>query len=132
LVLAGLGGLGEAWVEEPRRWRDPPERLLPWFGGRLLTDGARVGVAGPATLRGAQIEVPGDFSAAAFWIVAALIVPGSEIEITDVGLNPRRTGLLRVLERMGADLEAKVEREAAGEPVGRVRARASTLRATAI
>jgi len=128
ILLAGLGALGETWVEEPRPSRDHTERLLPWFGGRLLTDGARVGVAGPATLRGTEVEVPGDFSAAAFWIVAALIVPGSEIEITDVGLNPRRTGLLRVLERMGADVQVTVVRETAGEPVGRVHARASSLR----
>jgi 3-phosphoshikimate 1-carboxyvinyltransferase len=133
VLLAGLGTRGETWVEEPRPSRDHTERLLPLFGGRVLVDGeGRVGVSGPQTLRGADIEVPGDFSAAAFWLVAALIVPGSEIELIDVGLNPRRTGLLRVLARMGAEIEATVEREAAGEPVGRLRARASALHATAI
>jgi 3-phosphoshikimate 1-carboxyvinyltransferase len=133
VLLAGLSAPGETWVEEPRPSRDHTERLLPLFGARVLTDGAtRAGVPGPQTLAGAQVEVPGDFSAAAFWIVAALVVPGSEIELTDVGLNPRRTGLLRVLERMGADIETTVEREAAGESVGRVRARASRLRATTL
>jgi 3-phosphoshikimate 1-carboxyvinyltransferase len=133
VLLAGLGAPGETWVEEPRPSRDHTERLLPLFGARVLTDGAtRAGVPGPQRLAGAQVDVPGDFSAAAFWIVAALLVPGSEIELEDVGLNPRRTGLLRVLERMGADIETTVEREAAGEPVGRVRARASLLRATTL
>jgi 3-phosphoshikimate 1-carboxyvinyltransferase len=134
VLLAGLGAPGETWVEEPRPSRDHTERLLPLFGGRVLSDAAatHVGVAGPQTLRGTDVEVPGDFSAAAFWIVAALVVPGSEIELRDVGLNPRRTGLLRVLERMGAHVEVTVEREAAGEPVGRIRARSSRLRATAI
>jgi 3-phosphoshikimate 1-carboxyvinyltransferase len=134
VLLAGLGARGETWVEEPRPSRDHTERMLPLFGGRLLSDGVptQVGVAGPQPLRGTEIEVPGDFSAAAFWIVAALVVPGSEIELRDVGINPRRTGLLAVLERMGADVEVTVEREAAGDPVGRVRARASALRGTAI
>jgi len=107
--------------------------LLPAFGARVLSGAHHaVGVNGPQALHGAEVDVAGDFSAAAFWIVAALVVPGSEIEITGVGLNPRRTGLLRVLERMGADVVATVEREVAGEPVGRVRARASALRATTI
>src|SRR6185369_6958140 len=133
VLLAGLGARGETWVEEPHPSRDHTERLLPAFGARVLSGAHHVvGVNGPQALHGAEVDVAGDFSAAAFWIVAALVVPGSEIEITDVGLNPRRTGLLRVLERMGADVVATVEREAAGEPVGRVRARASALRATTI
>jgi len=133
VLLAGLGAQGETWVQEPRPSRDHTERLLPLFGALVLAgaDGA-VGVTGPHVLQGTAVEVPGDFSAAAFWIVAALVVPGSEIEITDVGLNPRRTGLLRVLARMGADVEATIEREAAGEPVGRVRARASSLGAVSV
>lgn len=133
VLLAGLGASGETWVEEPRPSRDHTERLLPIFGGRVLAGGAtRVGVPGAQTLGGAEVDVPGDFSAAAFWIVAALVVPGSEIVLEGIGLNPRRTGLLRVLERMGADVQATVEGEAAGEPVGRVRARSSTLRATTL
>lgn len=133
VLLAGLGATGETWVEEPRPSRDHTERLLPLFGARVLADGTtRSGVPGPQTLRGTEVDVPGDFSAAAFWIVAALVVPGSEIELLDVGLNPRRTGLLRVLARMGANLEATPERESAGEPVGTVRARASSLRATTL
>ena len=133
VLLAGLGAPGETWVEEPRPSRDHTERLLPVFGGRVLTDGAtRAGVPGPQTLRGAQVEVPGDFSAAAFWIVAALVVPGSEIELLDVGLNPRRTGLLRVLERMGARIEVTPGRFAVGEPVGTVRVRSSELRGASL
>jgi len=131
LLLAGLGASGETWIAEPRPSRDHTERLLPAFGGRALAnDRGEVGVAGGGALRGTDIEVPGDFSAAAFWIVGALLVPGSEIEILDVNLNPRRTGLLRVLERMGAEVRAEAGREAAGEPLGRVVARHAPLRST--
>jgi 3-phosphoshikimate 1-carboxyvinyltransferase len=136
LLLAGLAAAGETRVTEPRASRDHTERLLPVFGARLLPPapagqaGHSVGLAGPQALRAASLAVPGDFSSAAFWIVAALVVPGSEITLAGVGLNPGRTGLLRALARMGAAIEARVTGDQAGEPVGEVRVQHSPLAAT--
>jgi 3-phosphoshikimate 1-carboxyvinyltransferase len=136
VLLAGLGATGETWVEEPYLSRDHTERLLPQFGARVQTGPAAadgrpaVGVAGPQGLTAAALRVPGDFSAAAFWIVAALVVPGSELVLEGVGLNPTRTGLLAVLARMGAAVEVEPGGEPAGEPVGTIRVRHSPLAAT--
>jgi 3-phosphoshikimate 1-carboxyvinyltransferase len=140
LLIAGLGASGETWVHEPRESRDHTERLLPAFGATLLRrtpvapdrGAASVGVRGGQRLHAAEIDVPADFSAAAFWIVAASIVPGSELAMSDVGLNPSRTGLARALQRMGADLRFEETGTRAGEPVGTVRVRARELRATDI
>ncbi len=138
VLTAGLAAQGETWVVEPHRSRDHTERMLPHFGARLLraepdaTGAPAVGVAGPQRLAACGIDVPGDFSAAAFWIVAALLVPGSEIVLEEVGLNPTRTGLLAALSRMGAAVEVEPTGELSGEPVGTIRARHGALRATDI
>jgi 3-phosphoshikimate 1-carboxyvinyltransferase len=138
LLLAALAADGETHIVEPRASRDHTERLLPRFGARLLapgsaTDGGEtVGVVGPQRLTACDVAIPGDFSAAAFWIVAALVVPGSEIVVEDVGLNPKRTGLLAALARMGAAIEVEPAGERDGEPVGSIRARHGPLRATDI
>ncbi len=108
LLLAGLHAAGRTVVVEPAPSRDHTERLLGIFGARVDTgrgpEGAWVAVEsdGHPRLHAAEIDVPGDFSSAAFWIVAALLVPGSRLRLPRVGVNPTRTGLLRVLERMGA------------------------------
>jgi 3-phosphoshikimate 1-carboxyvinyltransferase len=136
ILLAGLQAAGETRVIEALPTRDHTERLLPAFGaavrveaGALAADGERHAiVAGEARLRGVVLALPGDFSAAAFLLVAALLVPGSDLNVRDVGVNPTRTGLLDVLRAMGAGLEVGDERVEGGEPVGTVRARASALR----
>jgi 3-phosphoshikimate 1-carboxyvinyltransferase len=133
LILAGLQTAGETRIEEPARSRDHTERMLRVFGGRIAVDGRRLVVPGPQTLRAATIDLPGDFSSAAFPLVAALVVPGSEVSVRGVGLNPSRTGLLDALRAMGAELEVEATGDAAaGEPSGTIRARSQTLRGARI
>lgn len=117
LLLAGLYCEGETTLTEPSKSRDHTEMMLPAFGADLKTEGLTVTVKGGRELSPVDIEVPGDFSSAAFFIVASLIVPGSEILITNVGINPTRTGLLQVLKEMGAGVEMTNMRTMSGEPV---------------
>src|SRR5205814_8818495 len=117
--------------------RDHSERLLRAMGAPLTVDVAKrlitVDTSGwNGKLKAGALRVPGDLSSAAFLIVAALIVPESDVTVENVGLNPTRTGLLEVLQAMGADLTVTPEGEVMGEPVGRVRARASRLRGAVI
>ena len=130
LLLAGLLAEGETAVAEPAPTRDHTERLLGAAGAEVSSDAGRIRVAPADGLAPVEIAVPGDFSSAAFFLVAALLVPGGEVTLEGVGLNPTRTGLLRVLERMGAAVEAEEEGESGGEPAGSLRARHSELRAT--
>jgi 3-phosphoshikimate 1-carboxyvinyltransferase len=116
LLLAGLQAQGETRVEEPARSRDHTERLLPHFGARVDRDGRALVVRGPQALTAATVTLPGDFSAAAFLIVAALLVPGSELRLADVGVNPTRTGLLDVLAAMGATVEHEPAASTDAEP----------------
>ncbi len=126
VLLAGLQAEGVTAVTEPSRSRDHTERMLAAFGGAveeadLPGGGHRVTVRGPQSLRGARVAVPGDFSAAAFFLVAGAVVPGSAVTVRGVGLNPTRTGLLDVLRRMGAKIRVDLEDFApGGEPVGDV------------
>lgn len=117
LLLAGLYAEGETTVIEPSRSRDHTERMLPAFGADLKVEGLQVIVRGGRELFPVEVEVPGDFSSAAFFIVASLIVPGAEILIKNTGVNPTRTGLLEVLYSMGASIEITNRREISGEPV---------------
>jgi 3-phosphoshikimate 1-carboxyvinyltransferase len=118
LVLAGLQTRGTTSVTEPALSRDHTERLLPAFGGRVNRTGAlTVAVKGPQQLRPAEVSVPGDLSAAAFWLVAATIVPGSSLELGRVGVNPTRTGVLDVLRAMGADIVLREQPSIGDEPV---------------
>ncbi|WP_420141918.1 3-phosphoshikimate 1-carboxyvinyltransferase [Sphingomonas sp.] len=133
VLLAGLNTPGVTRVIEPVPTRDHSERMLRGFGAELTVeedgDGARViSIRGEAELTPQHIVVPGDPSSAAFPTVAALIVPGSEIVIGNVGLNPTRAGVYDVLRMMGADIEFVDRREVGGEPVADLRVRASTLR----
>jgi len=133
LVLAGLQAAGPTVITEPGRSRDHTERMLRHLGAPITVDersGAiTVDPAGwNGRLRAGAITVPGDLSSAAFLLVAALIVPGSDVTVEGVGLNPTRTGVLDVLAKMGAGLEVTVTGEAMGEPIGRIRARSGRLR----
>lgn len=129
VLLAGLGAEGETVYREPAPSRDHSERLLREMGAELVErDGALV--LAPGRLRGVPIDVPGDLSAAAFWLCAAAAEPGADVAVDDVGLNPGRTGVLDVLAAMGAALE--VEDRGGVEPRGRVRVRGGPLRGARI
>ena len=131
VLLAGLNTPGITRVIEPVPTRDHSERMLRGFGAALEveeSDGARIiSIRGEAELAPQQIVVPGDPSSAAFPIVAGLLVPGSDLIVENVGLNPTRTGLLTILRAMGADLALIDERQVGGEPVADIRVRASAL-----
>ena len=118
LLLAGLYAHGETTVIEPHPTRDYTERMLAAFGWPIDFEPGRARLSGGHALRATNVDVPADFSSAAFFLVAASIVPGSELRLPAVGLNPRRTGLLQALRLMGADIRLENERESGGEPVG--------------
>ncbi|MBI1977946.1 MAG: 3-phosphoshikimate 1-carboxyvinyltransferase [Candidatus Omnitrophica bacterium] len=128
VLLAGLYADGETSVLEPVVSRDHTERLLAAFGAPVKRIGARVVVERANQLQAIRIRVPGDLSSAAFFIVAALLVPQSDLLIRGVGLNPTRIGMIDVLKSMGANLEVKVTEEQGGEPLGEIRVRTSRLR----
>ena len=117
LLLAGLYAQGETVVVESRPTRDYTERMLAACGWPIEFSPGRAALTGGHALRAIEIEVPADFSSAAFFIIAATLVPGSELRLRDVGMNPRRTGLLHVLRAMGADIVEDNPRTAAGESV---------------
>ncbi|ENY81248.1 3-phosphoshikimate 1-carboxyvinyltransferase [Sphingopyxis sp. MC1] len=137
ILLAGLNTAGITTVIEPVPTRDHSERMLKGFGATLDVevepDGTRwISVMGEAELQPQTIDVPGDPSSAAFFIVAALLVPGSNVTIANVGLNPTRAGLVEVLQAMGGDIELLDPREVGGEPVADLRVRHSLLRGIAV
>jgi 3-phosphoshikimate 1-carboxyvinyltransferase len=132
VLLAGLGATGRTTVIEPRPTRDHTELMLRQAGVRVMQRPTSVSVDPPERLRLGEVVVPGDFSSAAPFIVAATIVPGSWITIHDVGLNPRRTGLLDVLDRMGARTSVLQRRKLGAEPAGDLEVRAAELTATTI
>ncbi|KEF40532.1 3-phosphoshikimate 1-carboxyvinyltransferase [Schinkia azotoformans MEV2011] len=117
ILLAGLGSKGVTTVTEPALSRDHTERMLEAFGATIIRDGLSVSIEGGQTLTATDIEVPGDISSAAFFLVAGAIVPNSRINLKNVGMNPTRTGIVTVLQRMGAELEIMNERIVNGEPV---------------
>jgi 3-phosphoshikimate 1-carboxyvinyltransferase len=127
VLLAGLLAEGETTVLEPLPSRDHTERMLERAGARVRRGPRSVTVSPPARLELGRVEVPGDFSSAAPLLVAAAIVPGSEVTVHGVGLNPGRIGLLDVLERMGARVAVYNRRTVGGEPVGDVQVEASEL-----
>ncbi len=132
VLLAGLYAEGETTVVEPLSSRDHTERLLEHAGADIRVRPHRVSIRGAERLSLGEVEVPGDFSSAAPLLVAAAIVPGSEVTVHGIGLNPGRTGLLDVLERMGARVAVYNRRSLGGEPVGDVEVRASELVGTMI
>lgn len=136
VLLAALNTDGVTTVIEPVPTRDHSERMLRGFGADLSVaevDGTRViTLRGPAELTAQTIVVPGDPSSAAFFVVAALIVPGSDVRIENVGLNPTRAGLFAVLRQMGGSIEELNAREVGGEPVADLRVRHSALHGIAV
>jgi 3-phosphoshikimate 1-carboxyvinyltransferase len=132
VLLAGLYAAGQTTVVEPLPTRDHTELMLEAAGVRVTRKQRRVTVGPADHLRLGDVDVPGDFSAAAPFIVAATLLPGSELTIHDVGLNPRRTGLLDVLARMGARITVFNRHKSAGEPVGDLDIRATELTATSV
>lgn len=117
LLLAGLYAQGETTVREPHPTRDYTERMLAAFGWPIEFSPGYARLGGGHTLRATDVAVPADFSSAAFFLVAASVVPGSELHLEAVGMNPRRTGLLAALRAMGADITEHDAREEGGEPV---------------
>lgn len=132
LLFAGLLAEGETRIVEPLPTRDHSERMLAAAGAEVERDGDAVCVRPAARLEPGEIVVPADFSSAAFFLLAGLLVPGSDVRLLGVGLNPTRTGLLTILERMGAEVEVEVEGERGGEPSGWLRARPSRLSGTTV
>jgi 3-phosphoshikimate 1-carboxyvinyltransferase len=118
LLLAGLYAEGKTEVIEPHPTRDYTESMLKAFGWPIEYSPGKATVEGGHTLHAVDVDVPADISSAAFFIVAACIVPGSELRLKGVGLNPRRTGLLAALELMGADISVDNERSSGGEDIG--------------
>jgi 3-phosphoshikimate 1-carboxyvinyltransferase len=132
VLLAGLNTPGATTVIEPQATRDHTERMLRHFGATVEAEpinagGKRITVRGYPELAAAPIAVPGDPSSAAFPLIAALIVPGSEVTIEGVGVNPLRSGLFECLREMGADIQFLNERDEGSEPVADLHARAGTL-----
>ncbi len=131
VLLAGLNAPGRTTVVESIPTRDHSERMLAGFGAELrfaeTSEGRAIGITGEAELRPQRLTVPGDISAAAFLLVAALIVPGSRVTVRGVGINPTRDGLLRALTMMGADLTIVPRGDVGGEPVADITAKAGPL-----
>ena len=128
ILLAGLYARGETEVIEPHPTRDYTERMLAAFGSPVEFGEGWAKVVGGHHLRAVDIDVPGDFSSAAFFVVASVIVPNSQLTIKNVGMNPRRTGLLHVLRLMGADIRETNSRRIGGEPVCDLVVRSAPLR----
>ncbi|HXF50836.1 MAG TPA: 3-phosphoshikimate 1-carboxyvinyltransferase [Dehalococcoidia bacterium] len=129
VLLAGLYAEGLTVVEEPAPSRDHTERLLASMGADVRREGNVISVSGiTGGLAPLDLTVPGDLSAAAFWMVAAACAPGSEVTLPGVGVNPTRAGIIEALETMGATVEVREERLAGGEPVADIVVRASRLR----
>ena len=134
LLLAGLFAQGKTRYKEPRLSRDHTERMFRFFGIPLVNEEDTLVLQGRPSVgwRGVDVTIPGDFSAAAFFIVGATIVQGSDITIRNVGMNPTRTGLIEVMRKMGADIQVVGQREEAGEPVGDLRVKSAPLKGVAI
>lgn len=132
LLLAGLYADGETSVIEPTPTRDHTERMLKGFGYPVSRTGERISVHSGGTLTACDLEVPGDISSAAFFMVGATIAEGSDITLSHVGVNQTRDGVIHILRLMGADIELLDQREAGGEPVADLRVRSARLKGISI
>jgi 3-phosphoshikimate 1-carboxyvinyltransferase len=128
ILLAGLYADGVTTITEPTLSRDHSERMLAYFGAKVERNDNSVSIAGGQRLVARDIEVPGDISSAAFFIVYALITEESDLLIKNVGINPTRSGVIDILEQMGGNLKIENRREVCGEPVGDIRVKSSKLR----
>ncbi len=127
VLLAGLFADGITSTTEPEPTRDHSERMLQAFGVQVTRDGATASVQGGQPLKATAIQVPGDISSAAFFLVAGSIAPGSELLLRDVGMNPTRVGVVEILKLMGANIAIENSRLAGGEPIANLRVRAAPL-----
>jgi 3-phosphoshikimate 1-carboxyvinyltransferase len=127
ILLAGLQADGVTVVEEPQTSRDHTELMIKGFGGEVKVNGRTVSIAGNQTLYGRDVHIPGDISSAAFFLVAAAIIPGSEVIVHNVGTNPTRDGVIEILRRMGANFEWMNTRIETGEPVADLKVRGARL-----
>ncbi len=133
VLLAGLYAQGTTTVTEPAVTRDHTERMLRSFGYSVNTSQAgEVQLSGGGSLRGCDMTIPADISSAAFLLVAATIAPDSDITLTNIGVNPTRTGVIDILRLMGADIELKNRRQAGDEPVADIRVKSAPLKGVAI
>jgi len=121
VLLAGLYAQGRTSVTEPAPTRDHTERMLRGFGYDVRREDGVISLEGGGSLRATSIDVPGDISSAAFFLVAASIAPGSDLILSHVGINPTRIGVINILREMGADITLKHQREVGGEPVADIR-----------
>ena len=132
VLFAGLHAEGITRVVEPLSTRDHSERALEAFGAQVLRAGTSVAIRGGQRLIGGTFHVPGDISSAAFWMVAAAALPDSDVTIDHVGLNPSRTGIVDILQRMGAQIKTAVTNANASEPIGTLQVRHGDLRAAEV
>jgi 3-phosphoshikimate 1-carboxyvinyltransferase len=132
VLLAGLQTSGTTRLVEPLSTRDHTERALEAFGVTVTRAGREVTIAGNQRLIARDLEVPGDISSAAFWMVAAAALPGSEVVIEGVGLNPTRTAIIDILRRMGAQIDVSGGGETSGEPMGTIVVRHGRLTSAVI
>ena len=132
ILLAGLYAQGFTTVTEPAPTRDHTERMLRGFGVQVETDGARIRLQGRQTLTGTRIDVPGDISSAAFFLVAGSIAGSGDYVIENVGVNPTRTGVIDILKLMGADITVVPRAAQGGEPVADLHVRRAELRGIAV
>jgi len=132
VLLAGLYAKGRTSVLEPAPTRDHTERMLRGFGYQVLSEGRLISLEGGGRLGATDIQVPGDISSAAFFLVAASITPGSDLLLPHVGVNPTRIGVINILRQMGADITLKNSREIGGEPVADIHVRYAPLRGVVI
>lgn len=132
LILAGLQAEGESIIIEKAESRDHTERMIRKFGGEVQKNNRTITVKGGQKLIASDVLVPGDISSAAFFLVAGAIVPDSEIVLKNVGLNPTRTGIIEIMNKMGANLEIYQEEASSFEPAGDITVKTSSLRGTVI
>lgn len=132
VLLAGLYADGTTRVTEPALSRNHTELMLHFFGAQVHSEGTTASIQPSPALEGRFIQVPGDISSAAYFIAAALLIPGSEVLIRNVGVNPTRDGILRVCQAMGADITRLNERSDSGEPTADLLVRHSSLKGTVI
>jgi len=132
IILAGLHAQGETLIEEPAPSRDHTERLLRAMGAEVMSEGRLVRVRPGRELRATDVQVPGDISAAAYWLVAGATHPQARLRVRNVGLNPTRTGVIDVLQEMGARLGVENQRTQGGEPVADLVIESSELKGVEI
>ncbi len=128
LLLAGLYAQGTSTISQPDPTRDHTERMLRGFGCEVATNGPDISISGGQSLTACDIEIPADISSAAFFLVAASIAPESDLTLKHVGINPTRTGVIEILNLMGADIALLDEREIGGEPIADIRVRSAALK----